>query len=106
MTTELDRVIKEAKRSRKAKNMIYLFTNTHGQQMTSTGFNSAWRRLRNKEAVNLSDVNFHDIRAKAITDVYQERGLDDAQKLGGHQNRDQTERYIKKKKIQGVEPVK
>ncbi len=105
-TAELDRVINEAKRSRKAKNMTYLFTNTHGQQITPTGFNSAWRRLRDKEGVRLSDVNFHDIRAKAITDVYQNRGLDDAQLLGGHQNRDQTERYIKKKNIQGVEPVK
>jgi len=45
MTTELDRVIKDAKRSRKAKNMTYQFTNTYGQQITSTGFNSAWRRL-------------------------------------------------------------
>ena len=106
MTTELDRVIKDAKRSRKAKNMTYQFTNTYGQQITSTGFNSAWRRLREKGVVNLTDVNFHDIRAKAITDAYRDRGLDYAQALGGHENRDQTERYIKKKKTEGVEPVR
>lgn len=104
MTPELDRVIKSAKRvNRKAKNLKYLFTNTKGQQITATGFNSAWRRLR--ETADLIGVNFHDIRAKAITDAYQYRGLDYAQKLGGHQNRDQTEHYIKKKNTEGVDPI-
>ena len=55
--------------------------------------------------MNLSDVNFHDIRAKAITDAYRDRGLDYAQALGGHENRDQTERYIKKKNTEGVDPI-
>ena len=104
MTPELERVIKSAKRvNRKAKNLKYLFTNKKGQQITATGFNSAWRRLR--EAADLVDVNFHDIRAKAITDAYQDRGLDYAQKLGGHENRDQTGHYIRKKNTDGVEPI-
>ena len=104
MTPELERVIKSAKRvNRKAKNLKYLFTNKKGQQITATGFNSAWRRLR--VAADLADVNFHDIRAKAITDAYQDRGLDYAQKLGGHENRDQTEHYIKKKNTDGVDPI-
>ena len=104
MTPELERVIKSAKRvNRKAKNLKYLFTNKKGQQITATGFNSAWRRLR--EAADLVDVNFHDIRAKAITDAYQNRELDYAQKLGGHENRDQTEHYIKKKNTDGIEPI-
>lgn len=106
MSAELYRVIKDAKLSGKAKNMAYLFTNTYGQQITATGFNSAWRRLRKKKAVNLTDVNFHDIRAKAITDAYRDRGLDYAQALGGHENRDQTERYIEKKATEGGEPVR
>jgi len=84
---------------------IRVFTNTYGQQITSTGFNSAWRRLREKKVVNLTDVNFHDIRAKAITDAYRNQGLDYAQALGGHENRDQTERYIKKKNTEGVDPI-
>lgn len=104
MTPELERVIKSAKQvNRKAKNLKYLFTNKKGQQITATGFNSAWRRLR--EAADLVDVNFHDIRAKAITDAYRDRGLDYAQKLGGHENRDQTEHYIKKKNTDGIEPI-
>jgi hypothetical protein len=46
MTPGLDRVIKSAGRvNRKAKNLKYLFTNTKGQQITATGFNSAWRRF-------------------------------------------------------------
>jgi integrase len=104
MTPELERVIKSAKRvNRKAKNLKYLFTNTKGQQITATGFNSAWRRLRDR--TDLVNINFHDIRAKAITDAYNQRGLDYAQKLGGHENRDQTEHYIKKKNTEGVEPI-
>jgi integrase len=104
MTPELERVIKFAKRvNRKAKNLKYLFTNTRGQQITTTGFNSAWRRLR--ERTGQIDINFHDIRAKAITDAYQQRGLEYAQRLGGHENRDQTEHYIKKKDTEGVEPL-
>ena len=72
-------------------------------QITTTGFNSAWRRLR--EAAGLTDVNFHDIRAKAITDAHQRKGLDYAQALAGHENRDQTEAYIKKKNTEGVDPI-
>lgn len=54
------------------------------------------RRLREHKDVRLPDVNFHDICAKAITDACEEQGLDYAQRLGGHENRDQTEHYIKK----------
>jgi integrase len=104
MTSELDRVIKDAKHvDRKARNLRYLFTNTRNGQITTTGFNSAWRRLR--EAAGLTDVNFHDIRAKAITDAHQRKGLDYAQALAGHENRDQTEAYIKKKNTEGVDPI-
>jgi integrase len=53
----------------------------------------------------LVDINFHDIRDKAITDAYNRRGLDYAQKLGGHENRDQTEHYIKKKNTEGIDPI-
>jgi integrase len=104
MAPELERVIKSVRCvNRKAKNLKYLFTNAKGQQITTTGFNSAWRRLRDR--ADLIDINFHDIRAKAITDAYNQRGLDYAQKLGGHENRDQTEHYIKKKNTEGVEPI-
>jgi integrase len=51
-------------------------------------------------------VTFHDIRAKAITDAKEKGGLDYAQALGGHENRDQTERYIKSKSVDIIEPVK
>ena len=68
-----------------------------------TGFNSAWRRLR--ESAGLVDVDLSDIRTRAINDAYQEHGLDYAQKPGGHENRDQTEHNIKKENTVGVEPI-
>jgi integrase len=104
MTPELERVIKSARRvNRKAKSLKYLFTNARGQQITATGFNSAWRLLRDR--ADLVDINFHDIRAKAITDAYNRRSQDYAGKLSGHENRDQTEHYIKKKNTAGVDPI-
>ncbi|MCZ6579250.1 MAG: tyrosine-type recombinase/integrase, partial [Gammaproteobacteria bacterium] len=103
-TPALRAVIANAKRARKTRNLIYLFTNTHGQQITETGFNSTWRRIRVK--ANITDVTFHDLRGKAITDANEKGGLDYAKALGGHENRDMTERYIKSKSVEEIEPVK
>ena len=52
------------------------------------------------------DITFHDIRAKSLTDAKEKGGLDYAQALGGHLNQSMTERYIKAKSIDKIEPVK
>ncbi len=103
-TSGLHKVVANAKRARKTRNLIYLFTNTHGQQITDTGFNSAWRRIRNRAGID--DVTFHDIRAKSLTDAKEIGGLDYAQALGGHANQGMTEQYIKKRETEVVKPLK
>jgi len=103
MTNDLAEVVKKAKKSRKLRNITYLFTNIHGNQLTKSGFSSAWTRLRKK--ADLTDINFHDIRAKAITDAKNKGGLDYAQSLGGHTNQSQTEHYVKQKEVEKVKPL-
>jgi integrase len=103
-TPDLRAAVRAAKQARKTRNLRWLFSNAKGQQITSTGFNSAWRRIRAR--TGLLDVHFHDIRAKTLTDAKNARGLDYAQALGGHANRDQTEGYVKSKSTEIVEPLK
>ncbi|MCZ6504346.1 MAG: tyrosine-type recombinase/integrase [Gammaproteobacteria bacterium] len=103
-TPTLRIVIANAKRARKTRNLIYLFTNSHGQKITDTGFNSAWRRVR--ERAGLTDITFHDIRAKSLTDAKEIGGLEYAQALGGHSRQGMTEQYIKKRETEVVNPLK
>ena len=103
-TPKLRVVIANAKRARKTRILIYIFTNTHGQKITETGFNSTWRRIREKAGVE--DIRFHDIRAKSLTDAKEIGGLDYAQALGGHANQGMTEQYIKKRETEVVQPLK
>ncbi len=104
MTTALDETLKRARKARKLRNITYLFTNRHGGQITETGFNSAWRRLREK--AELPDIHFHDIRAKSLTDAKRQGGLDYAQALGGHANQSMTEHYIKQREVEKIKPLK
>ena len=103
MTPDLKRAVNLAKGARELKHIKYLFTNRKNEPITVTGFNSTWRRLRDDAGV--LDLTFHDIRAKAITDANEKGGLDYAQALGGHENRDMTERYIKSKSTDIIDPV-
>ena len=89
---------------RKINEPKWLFTNRKGQQVTRTGFNSAWRRLRDK--CSIEDLHFHDIRGKAATDAKRKGGIEYAQSLLGHDNISQTESYIQSKSTESVEPVK
>ena len=103
MTRALAGAINLAKSARKTRNLVYLFTNSKAQKITETGFNSAWRRLRVR--CDLHDIHFHDLRGKALTDAKEKGGLDYAQALAGHENRDMTERYIRSKSTDKVKPV-
>jgi integrase len=67
------------------------------------GFNSAWERLKNK--VGLSDIHFHDIRAKALTDAKRIAGSDYAQALGNHASVETTEIHIKCREVNTVKPL-
>jgi len=58
-----------------------------------------------KSKVGISDVHFHDIRAKALTDAKRKAGSDYAQALGNHTSVETTENYIKAHEVNIVEPL-
>jgi integrase len=82
---------------------MYLFATRDGTPHTVSGFNSAWRRL--KEKCDLDDLHFHDIRAKSLTDAKRKLGSDYAQSLGNHASVETTEGYVKAREINTVRPL-
>lgn len=73
----------------------WLFTTQQGQQFTYSGASTAWKRAVKRSGVK--GVHFHDLRAKAMTDVEDKRGMGDAQKMGGHSTPNQTADYVRHK---------
>ncbi len=51
----------------------------------------------------ICDIHFHDIRAKALTDA--KRQGKDAQQLAGYATSAMTDRYVKSREIEVVEPL-
>ena len=102
-TPRLRDVLNRSKQLRRRASSMYLFATQNGTPHTTSGFNSAWRRLKSK--VDLRDVHFHDIRAKALTDAKRKGGSDYAQALGNHTSVETTESYIKTREVNIVEPL-
>lgn len=71
-----------------------------GRKLSYRGVGDAWQRARRRAEVEHATI--HDLRAKALTDA-DLQGLD-AQGLGGHTTRKQTERYIRVRRVPRVSP--
>lgn len=74
----------------------WMFTTQNGQQFTYSGASTAWKRAVARAGVK--GVTFHDLKAKALTDVDESRGIGQAQTMGGHSTQTQTADYIRHKK--------
>lgn len=72
-----------------------VFTKLDGQPYTYSGAHTAW--VRAVERAGIREVHFHDLRAKALTDVDESRGTDAAQRMGTHSTQAQTADYIRHK---------
>jgi integrase len=94
--------IAEAKSIKRPVQGMYLFYSRKGTKYTYDGFSSIFYRLKKK--AELSDVHFHDLRAKTTTDA-NAQGMD-AQKLAGHKASAMTDHYIKPKMFERVQPLK
>ncbi len=71
-----------------------IICNLQGQRYTESGLESVIKRWVPKS--DIEDFHFHDIRAKAATDMADMAGhLRDIQMFLGHKTQTQTERYIK-----------
>ena len=70
MRALLDRV----RRLHRRVGTLLLFATRTGQAYSESGWESSWRRIREKAGVK--DIHFHDIRHRAITDAKQRFGIE------------------------------
>lgn len=89
-------LVERIKALKRADITRYLFTTQHGQRLTYSGASSAWKRGVKRSGIK--GVTFHDLKAKALTDVDELRGMHEAQKMGGHSTQTQTADYVRHKK--------
>lgn len=99
-TAVMEELLERSRRLPGAARSMYLIHNRKGQPYTASGFRAMFRRALDKAGVE--DFHFHDIRGKSLTD-YEARG-EDAQALAGHRTRAQTEEYIKRTRVQEIDP--
>jgi integrase len=97
-----------AKKLKRPVRGFYLFCTRDGKPYSSDGFKAIWQRKMKKAHENgvlKERFMIKDLRAKAATDIEQNRGLEFAQALLGHSNASTTRRhYIRK--VQKVNPVR
>lgn len=94
-TPKLRAVVARLKELKRADITAYMVTTQTGQPFTYSGASSAWKRAVKRAGVR--GVTFHDLKAKALTDVDGERGIGEAQKMGGHSTQSQTADYVRHK---------
>jgi hypothetical protein len=84
---------------------LYLICNRRGQPYTDTGFKTMWNRLQVqwKDAGN-ERFWFHDLRAKAITDM-KEQGRD-AKEVSGHRTDAMVNRVYDRRRVRRGPAVK
>lgn len=101
MTPELREVLDTLKNCYSKKPSAYVIHTLKGGQYTYSGFQSNWRRARDR--AGLTNTHIHDLRAKALTEIYDEK---DAQSLAGHSSPEMTAHYRKARLVQKVKPSK
>ena len=92
----LRNVVERLKEIKRRDITRWLFTTQTGHQFTYSGASTAWKRAVKRSGVK--GVHFHDLKAKALTDVDETRGIGQAQTMGGHSTQTQTADYIRHKK--------
>lgn len=120
MTSDLKATLDSAKAG-KVKAIGPVICTQTGNRFTYSGAQTAWKRAclrarqryekRCAEAGETPDprylvgMHFHDLRAKALTDLRREAGAEAAQALAGHTTAEMTAHYTKAREIERVTPV-
>jgi integrase len=91
-------VVPGRKGNKKPVSLRWMFSTLKGQPYTYSAINSAWSRARERAKIANKNVHFHDVRAKALTDVDEDRDIKAAQSMGGHSTQAQTAGYIRHKR--------
>lgn len=100
----LREAVERAKRLPRRVSSMYLLANSQGQPYTVSGFDTEWKKVVQRSGVQ--DAHFHDIRAKALTDVQREHGRDAAQALAAHLSGETTETYVRARDRRLVQPTR
>lgn len=92
---------------------LALVNNDDGQQMTTYMLRYAFESARNKAAAQnpliseaILKFQFRDLRAKAATDIDDDRGIDAAQAQLGHSTTTMTAHYVRHRRGKLVKPTK
>lgn len=86
------------------RNMRYVLTNQEAQPLLYSTFATAWWRACDRAGIK--GLTFHDMKAKALTDTAEARGMKDAQTKGAHSTEKQTADYVRRRKAQKTEATK
>lgn len=86
------------------KNMRHVLTNQEAQPLLYDTFSSAWWRACDRAGIK--GLHFHDMKAKALTDTAEARGMKDAQTKGAHSTEKQTSDYVRRRKAQKTEATR
>lgn len=95
MSPKLSALVDRLKALKRKDITPHVVTRQNAQPFTYYGASTAWRRAVKRAGV--APVHFHDIRAKALTDVDDVRGMRQAQRMGGHSTQAQTADYVRHK---------
>lgn len=120
MTPELKATLEGAKAG-KVKAIGPVICTQSGGRFTYSCAQTAWKRACQRARAryekrcgeakvdpdprHLVGMHFHDLRAKALTDMRRMEGADAAQALAGHTTAEMTAHYTKAREIEHVKPV-
>lgn len=100
---DLQEVIRNAKKiPRPVKNFTHLLCTRTGKAYSYSSFYQVWKIAVTNAGVE--NVHFHDIRGNAATEAKKQG--QDYQAILGHASQAMSEKYIKAREIEQIEPVK
>jgi len=102
----LREVVERIKKLRRRVGTLHLFAGGTGQPLSVAGLDKAWTKIKRRAGLADADIHFHDLRAKSLTDAKEKGGIDYAKLLAGHASVVMTERYVKVRTVQKVQPLR
>lgn len=94
---QLRSVVDTLKSLKRPIRSVHLITSADGTRLSESGWKTAWQRTMNKameDGVITERFHFHDLRAKAVTDMELAGG--NAQSITGHASRQMIERVYQR----------